>query len=225
MRTYLGLAGWALALAAASGAASSAKAALIEFTFTGVVEELTFGTPTGDWSDVAIGTPWTLTYVFDSETPDIDNSPWNGEYRDIGPMTFEAGGGVLCYESVAIRIERLGVDRYFLDASTQPEGGLGLTLVPLSPFVDDQLPTELDLDDFGLTRLGVTILGDEPFTFRSFNMLFSQQIVPGPSGLPLLLCIFGRRRRDRCQIGWYGHASGGWGRAKRAASGVRARMR
>ena len=182
--------------AVASG--GSCAGAIIEFTFTGVVEEIPFGTPSGDWADVTIGTPWTLVYQFDTETPDDNNSPLSGNYLGVGPLTLEAGGGVLAYDEIDIRTNLIGQDDYYVEATGQPEGSLALELYPIGSLPNDALPLSFDLDDFA-TLLTVSISNDEPFLFRSLSMSFSQRIVPAPAGLPLLFVFLWRRSRFRDQ--------------------------
>jgi hypothetical protein len=177
-----------------------ATAELIEFTFEGELFQV-LGEPLPPWEDVEVGSSYTVSYVFDSETPDESDLEHIGlyffEYADITLDDATIRG-----ETVWLRLdlEYLWLfDNYHVTFTDFPTGWSGGTIDLIGPndlFETDALPLDLDLDAF-TGQQAFEFIGPG-FELRGNIQTFSRRIVPGPSALVVLLIGgFMHRRRSR----------------------------
>jgi hypothetical protein len=75
--------------------ACPARADSVTFTFDGWITEV-IGTPPPPFAEATVGSTWTLTYVFDTDTVDIDSNDLAGQYPDpITSMTLTIGAATV----------------------------------------------------------------------------------------------------------------------------------
>jgi hypothetical protein len=180
--------------------AASVHATLYEFTFGGQITEIEGSVP-APWSGVTFGTPFTVKYVFDSETPDLDPTHDIGEYAILS-YSVEMLGVMQFAESGEIVAQNLAADHHFGEFNHLPIGASGdIELAGVGVLTSDDLLLDIELNDwFGAI---LEIVGDE----ADFELLgpidtFSSRIVPAPPGIVVLLGVFGfnprcgRRRKS-----------------------------
>ncbi len=176
------------------GATSSADATLYEFTFEGELEQVTGSVP-DPWSGIAPGTPFSVSYVFDSEAMDQDDSSVLGIYDVLSfSVTLEEQTQVA--ESAYIQIENFGLDHYSVRFEGLPNGAAGgILLGGFSVLQSDDLLLDIDLDDWVGGGLEFGASGYE--VAGVFNS-FSSRIVPSASTLvPFFLVTALLRTRKR----------------------------
>lgn len=176
--------------------APRAEAALYEFTFGGEVDDLVGFVPE-PWSGVELGSPVVVTYVFDSETPDLETSLDWGIY-DVISFEVSVDGIALAAEWAQIEVRNFGLDTYYVFFDDLPIGEANgfLKLTDFNALDSDDLPLDIDLDDWQSAPL-LSIGGT--FLLRSRMETFSSRIVPAPGTLTaLLMCLgFGQSHRRR----------------------------
>ena len=195
----------ALMVAALSTAAllfaPPARAEFIEFTFSGDITIVT-GTPPEPWEEAQVGDEWTLSYIFDSETPDMAGGP-QGAYAI---ESLAAGIDEEMVDSVGLHeiyVETLG-DIYRVSFSELTNGAFGdLNLHMSSDFPDgDALPLTLDLEDFLPYPASFFFMTNEleSFNIEGYPLALDIQIVPAPGTLIVVVgtllgrCLSSRRR-------------------------------
>jgi hypothetical protein len=193
------------AMLAAAGlfglAAGPASAELYEFTFGGEIDFL-LGEAPEPWDQVELGDPFSVVYVFDSEAEDQEPFPLHGVYEVLS-LTIEIGGAGqnagLAATDVILFDPPSGVDRYrtaFTDLPIEASGDV--ELVGWSVFETDELPVNLELDDFDVSRRFEVVQSAGGFDFRGGVSTFGARVVPAPSALFMAISLmfgFGRRRR------------------------------
>jgi hypothetical protein len=188
-----------LAFGALGIAASGAQADLIQFTFTGEVT-LIDGEPAGLWQDVALGSPWSVTYVFDNEAPDlIPFDPTRARY-EAEWLRLEIGGASTLVAEPTIELTLDVVQIYEVNFSALPIAGGDVELFGFDVFKSDALPRTLHVDRFNLAQLEMgSSLDNSPFFLQGEVLNFSSEVVPAPSTLPALLlpALFCARLRMR----------------------------
>jgi hypothetical protein len=192
-----------LAVLAAMSSAAMARAELIEFTFGGELEQVVGEVP-HPWSGVGPGTPFSVTYVFDSDAPDQDNSPAFGVYDAILSYAVTMDGVSLTTETGSIRVELTGIPNYAARFSILPIGTGASGSVLLSGFgalEDDSLPLDINLDQwtFGRTFEIVGLNNGEHYEAAGVIETFSRRIVPSPGTLTttVLYILLGSKRRRK----------------------------
>ncbi len=157
-----------------------ASADLIQFTFQGTID--TVGPLSAPFGSIAVGDPYTLSYVFDSGTTDGDLSGTVGTYDgDIQEFSLSIGaaslagtplfGGAITVDDESVP----GIETY--DAvmlTTAFEIGV-TTGFSVGTLGSDALPTDFSLSDFS----GFTFFIDDiNESFAEGNLtLFSSQVV------------------------------------------------
>lgn len=168
-------------------ASTPARGELIEFTFSGELVQ-TVGEVPASWDGTELGTPWSVRYVFDSETPDLALPEWGGRY-DVISVTVTVDGVDQHSDDAYIGINASPLDpaEYKIRFDGLPIGATGKVslLGPIGYFESDALPTELNLDDFGAGRLFQVTKEGGGWTFSGNAIDFSSQTVPAPAGLPV----------------------------------------
>lgn len=173
--------------------AKASHGATVEFTFAGVYTQTT-GTVH------QVGNAFTSTLVFDPATIDVDSNPEMGSYAHLGwtapstasqPYNFPPSGAIRIGSggsgSNSWILERLGASTFFWHIDL---------IFPNGTFLDDSLPTSLDLSQATLaqfrgTDVGVTLRGN-------ITSLTINPTVPEPAaGIAVLISAFAFRRRRR----------------------------
>jgi len=134
------------------------RASPIEFTFNGIVNSINdpLGNRPPPWNGVNVGDPWTLTYRFESTTPDSDPSPTLGEYAAIDSYSLTIGSAIdtrlILPTSTFIRVfdgEPAGLDQYMAAVINEIEltsWFMQLVTANESEFPTDALPLCGDID-------------------------------------------------------------------------------
>lgn len=187
-------------------ATSPTYAALYDFSLSGTVWDVQ-GLPEGMWSHVDIGSVVTVTYRMDSEEEDIVPGETSGIYYydsiavDIDGVSLVIEPlGVLDYLYVTTNSSFGGsADEYRVQAtSIEQMIGVGVNLIGWDgTFQSDDIPLELDLDDFFDRNIGV-LFGT--FDVEATVDSFVATPVPGPaSALTLLFMMSIARVRPRSE--------------------------
>lgn len=175
---------------------TSADAHLIQFTFRGQVDTVQGDVP-DPWGDTAVGSIFSVVYVFDSETPDLwPDIPDEGLYA-VESLSVGIDDVYLSAQSAEIIVADLLVeDQYFVYFNdVLDDAGGNLFLAGEHAFDSDALPLDLDLDDFNLNT-AFEFLGAE-YRIDGTVDSFSRKVVPSPSTFVLLglgMTSLGRRR-------------------------------
>jgi hypothetical protein len=176
-----------------------AYAAPLTFQFTGTVDGmLDPAARPAPWDAIAIGDPWTLTYTFETTTPDTQSSPNLGTYDGailsysliVGPVS----RNTLSFGEIYIYDEEPGdFDQYELHIF--PPGSNPIYLFQLddssgNSWSTDALPTNLNLGGFD-SAMDLRIAGNG----GSWNIrgpVQSFAVIPEPSVTFALLTVLTR---------------------------------
>jgi hypothetical protein len=182
-------------------AARPASAELYEFTLGGEIINV-IGEPWAPWDEVEVGDPFSVVYIFDSEAEDQEPFPYHGVYEvieltvEIDGVSQDAGLAV-----IGVRLEwpPLLSDEYRVSYYDFPVGrGGNIQLIGFDVFENDELPLNLELDGFEITKIF-------EFGFDLFDNglqgsvdTFDSRVIPTPSSLLMTVTvIIGFRRRTR----------------------------
>jgi hypothetical protein len=173
--------------------APTAQAALIEFTFGGELEAVMGNVP-DPWSGIGPGTPFSVSYIFDSEAPDQDDSPAFGIYDALLSLTVTMDGTSLTTESGWIKVEFTGIPGYTTYFENLAIGTVASGAVSLSGFgvlESDALPTDIDLDQWTFGKIFEIAGLNDDLEFEAGGIIdtFSSRIVPAPGAGIILLVI------------------------------------
>lgn len=188
---------------------SIASAFPVTFQFGGTVTSASSGSPAlgAPWntSGAAAGSPVSLSYTFESTTPDINASPTVGGYALAvtgASLTINAATATFPATGTGISVsngQAPGVDQYFVFFFGVPGATeLSINLIDNtdSSFPTDALPTNLNLANFS-SRTG-ELVADRPFGQQiKFRLDTFQAIVPEPTALCSIatFALVARRRR------------------------------
>jgi hypothetical protein len=153
-----------LVVSALLAVGGQAPAAVVQFDFTGVASSVP--DPFNDFGGtVSVGDPFSGSVTFDLDTPDIQALPDIGFYVQspvttggltaaVGPLTFlTQPGSDFKVTVINDSTDELLVTSTLIDSVGHlwnSEWRLGYFPGASGPFVDDSLPTSLDLDDFNV---------------------------------------------------------------------------
>jgi hypothetical protein len=176
-------------------AVQAAQAEYIEFTFGGDLYQV-IGSPPEPWAGIAVGDPFEVSYIFDSEAPDwIPSSPDEGLYY-LETLTTTLNGVGQTTTVGEIRVTNAFIDEYYVFGFDLPIGaGMNVDLIGFDPFDSDALPLDLDLGLFELQRLFE--VGGVGYEARGQITSFERRIVPAPSALIFLILGALPARRSR----------------------------
>ncbi len=176
--------------------APTARADLIEFTFSGVISSVQ--PLSGPLSSIASGQAFTFTYLFDSTSPDMNGSNSFGQYA-LTSFSFEVGSDFLFGTKGHIDVNV--PDSVYGVTSESGDYSVILDVLTTNPITTDLLPTTLDFDA-GTIDIHPTMGGEVGGGAAIGDITsFGSRIVPLPAavwlgavGLGLVACI-GRRLR------------------------------
>lgn len=182
-----------------AAAGSPVDGELYEFTFTGIVNDVD-GTPPSFWGDVVVGSPWEVSYIIDSRTPDLIGTPEEGFYFIESATVTMDGTGVttdLGYLTVDL-VSNILLQEVQLGLPDLPiAGGASgaVTLVDDDAIESDALPLSLNLDDFMFNEFE---LATAKAFVRGDVLGFSGQVLPAPGACIMVVLaagVLGRRQR------------------------------
>jgi len=161
--------------------------------------EQVIGSPPAPWEGIAVGSEFLVTYVFDTETPDLNNSNLRGIYEIVSlSVTLDGMTQVASSSFITVDVVNPFLQRYevnFSDFSIGMTGGI--SLVGVFVFDSDSLPADIILNDWTVSQ-GFTMGNNDTFIGGAIST-FSSRIVPTPGILyPFtLMGILFRRNRKR----------------------------
>ena len=174
-----------------------ARADIIEFTFGGNIRMVTGPSP------VSVGDSFAFSYIFDSETMDIDPAPNFGLYPAISQADVVAGSFMHSASQGDISVLDNGIagDSYqgiFNDPLVVAGANLGQIVGAV--FMNDSLPDDLDLNAFDIRDFFLQVeVGPAVWEARGRIETFRRRVIPGPGvmavGLLGALGLGVRRRR------------------------------
>ena len=183
-----------------------ASAALFTFEFSGEVVAMYSdlgGPPPSPWNAVQIGDPWSLTYTFESTTPDNNIQPEFGNYSGallsyilaVGPASESAA----LDDYISIENSHAFRDAYDLNIVAPSDKDLRLLLIDNTDtsWSTDALPTNLNLAGFNHKELLITG-PSATFVWWIQGDVETFAVVPEPAaGLLAMLPIAVHWRRSR----------------------------
>jgi len=196
-RRSVGNSGWLWLLASlVLLAAQPAHAEILEVVFSGEITEVNGVMPL-PWSEVEVGDPYAMSFVFDSETEDLfPTAPWLGEYELIsssillGDVIDSSPAGYIIVEPDVFDVLTFQMTEF-----TGSGGAGAISLFASDAFATDELPLPLDLADYEIAAMefGVPFAG----IVRGDVTSVSTTVVPAPGILALLpwTLLPSRRRR------------------------------
>lgn len=179
---------------------TAAHGELALFEFEGTIDSIEI-TYEGETFDLGVGDPVSYSYLIDLETPDLNNSSFQGRYEILSSSITIDGQTGHAGDPESLRTWALDPDDNF---SVQSEGYFGndnalLRLSGPGSLDDDSIPVGFDIDDFSVRTLGYGMdFGDEGFVaFIAVIDSYTMTIVPAPGAFVVigLLPIAGARRR------------------------------
>jgi hypothetical protein len=188
--------GFAIAL----GATAAIRAELIQFTFSGKLSEVTGAIP-APWDGIEVGSPFAVSYVFDSEAPDQAGGPSFGFYEILSlSVTIDGIALGAIADGIEVDLTSPVLHEYIVFFQNVPIGATGsihLTDFDES-FESDDLPLTLDLDEFE-SKFFEVIQNDGGFGIFGAIKHLEVATIPGASGAPLfVLALLSCRRRRAC---------------------------
>jgi len=203
-----------LSILVGSGVARSGVGELVQVDMEGSVSQVPLD-PSVEMQFM-VGQPTFLTYVYDTAAPDGDESPTRGTYHAISSLSGSFGSYAFSSMGGSISVEvPSDSDRHVFQVSVQSIGGAepigdavgvfeltgifsNLEDSTETAFVDDSLPTDLDLMDFDVADVRLRFDDGNSAVFVRSNV--TSLTVPEPGGSAGLLAATGalvllRRRR------------------------------
>jgi hypothetical protein len=181
-------------VAALGGLAEPTCADFYEFTFGGVIDVVD-GIVPEPWETVHVGSEFEFSYIFDSEAEDQAPASWFGIYDILwAQLTIEGAA----QETLGgeIYVINLADDSYIVNFWDLPIGAGGdVHLTGSDPIDSDELPLDINLDDWGINQ-GFEGGGDG-WRFAGTVVDFSGKIVPnvGTLWLMAIASLLGKRRQ------------------------------
>ncbi len=168
-----------LALCALLVAASAASADIVRFTFTG-----TFTMDVGPIAaPIAVGSPYTFVYDFDTTTPDLDPSPNFGDYAGaIKAATVTSTGFQFSAApgNISVLNDGFAGDTYSAGiADAVRWANIGMTDFSSGAFQGDPLPDNLVLSQFNVRQFSLhQDVGPAYWEVRGTVTTFSRVVLP-----------------------------------------------
>jgi len=190
----------AMAMAATLAGVGSARGALALFEFEGTIDSVEI-TYEGETFDLAVGDPVSYSYLIDLETPDLNNSSFQGAYEILASSITIDGRTGHAGDPEFLRTWALDPDDNFrtLGFGYFRDDNALLDVAGQGSLDSDAIPVGFDLDDFPIRTLGYGMsFGDEGFiAFIAVIDWYTMTIVPAPGAFLVmgLLPFRGARRR------------------------------